>query len=54
MIKETEKIKKCDIMEGMPSISSVIKAIENGHTDRKILTIYIDITKKRSKSRDKY
>ena len=52
MIKETEKMHNSDIMEGMPSISSVIKAIENKATDRQILTVFIDLDKKRSKSRE--
>lgn len=52
MQKETEKLNNSDIMEGMPSISAVIKAIENNKTDRKIITVYIDDTKKGSKMRE--
>ncbi len=52
MIKEAEKMNNSDIMEGMPSISSVIKAIENRSTDRKIITVFVDSDKKRSKSRE--
>lgn len=52
MQKETSKITDSDLMEGMPSISAVIKAIEAGHTDRRILTVFIDSTKKSSKRRE--
>ena len=44
MQKETSKITESDLMEGMSSISAVIKAIEAGHTDRRILTVYVDST----------
>ena len=49
MQKETTKFNNSDIMEGMSSISAVIKAIEAKITDRKILNIYIDSAKKNSK-----
>ena len=39
-------------MEGMSSISAVIKAIEAGKTDRRILTVFIDSAKKSSKRRE--
>lgn len=52
MQKETNKITESDLMEGMSSISAVIKAIEAGHTDRHILTVYIDSAKKSSKRRE--
>ena len=49
MQKEIDKIKTSDVMEGMSSISAVIKAIEANTTTRKILTVYIDCAKKNSK-----
>ena len=52
MIKEAEKMNNSDIMEGMPSISAVIKAIENRTTDRQIITVFIDSDKKISKGRE--
>lgn len=52
MQKETEKLNNSDIMEGMSSISAVIKAMENNTSDRKILTVYVDIDKKKSKFRE--
>jgi len=52
MQKENDKINGSDIMEGMPSISSVIKAIEKGSTDRRIISVYVDKDKKRSKERE--
>ena len=52
MQKETEKFNNSDIMEGMSSISAVISAIQAGITDRKIISIYIDKTKKQSKKKE--
>ncbi len=52
MHKETDKFNDSDIMEGMPSISSVIKAIEADTTDRQIKTIFIDKNKKKSKEKE--
>lgn len=52
MQKEAEKFNNSDIMEGMSSISAVIKAIKSKTTDRKILSVYVDKTKKRSKERE--
>ena len=52
MQKETEKINNADIMEGMTSISAVIKAIEKNSTTRKIDTVYVDAEKKKSKARE--
>lgn len=49
MQKETTKFNSSDIMEGMSSISAVIKAIEAKTSDRKILNVYIDSSKKNSK-----
>ncbi len=52
MIKEEVKFTENDIFEGMPSISAVIKSIECGKSQRKILCVYIDNDKKRSKSKE--
>ncbi|MBR2432974.1 MAG: RNA methyltransferase, partial [Clostridia bacterium] len=52
MQKETNKMTESDLMEGMSSISAVIKAIEAGHTDRRILSVFIDSAKKSSKRRE--
>lgn len=41
-----------DVMEGMSSISAVIKSIEAQRSDRKIVSVYVDRTKKRSKFRE--
>ena len=52
MKKEIEKFNTCDIMEGMPSISAVIKAMQKGITDRKIITVFVDKEKKKSKEKE--
>ncbi len=52
MQKETEKFNNSDIMEGMSSISAVISAIKSNTTDRKIVSIYVDKSKKESKSKE--
>ena len=52
MQKETEKQINSDVIEGMPSISAIIKAITNETTDRKIITVYIDKSKKKSKEKE--
>ena len=52
MQKETEKFNNTDIMEGMPSISAVISAIKENITDRKIISVYIDKEKKKSKGKE--
>lgn len=52
MLKETSKFENSNIFEGMPSISAVIKAIENNSSDRKILHVFIDSTKVSSKRRE--
>ena len=52
MQKETSKFNDSDIMEGMSSISAVIKAIENKCSDRRVISVYVDIEKKRSKYRE--
>ena len=36
----------------MPSISAVIKSIENGVSTRKILSVFVDVQKKKSKARE--
>jgi len=52
MIKEEEKFSSSCIIEGMSSISALIKAIEIQKNDRKILKILIDLNKKNSKRRE--
>ena len=52
MQNETSKFNDSDIMEGMSSISAVIKAIENKCSDRRVISVYVDIEKKRSKYRE--
>lgn len=52
MQKETSKFTESDVMEGMSSISAVIKAMEAGRTDRRITTVFIDKSKKDSKRRE--
>ncbi len=52
MQKEVTKFKDSDIMEGMSSISAVIKAMETNKTDRKIYNVYVDSSKKNSKKRE--
>lgn len=52
MLKETSKFENSNIFEGMPSISAVIKSIENGASDRKILHVFVDNTKISSKRRE--
>jgi len=52
MKKEIEKQNDSDIFEGMPSISAVIKAIKNQTTNRKIIAVYVDKSKKKSKERE--
>ena len=52
MQKENEKFNVSDIMEGMPSISAVIKAIKSNATNRKIISIFIDKEKKQSKKKE--
>lgn len=52
MLKETSKFENSNIFEGMPSISAVIKAIENNIGDRKILHVFVDNAKVSSKRRE--
>lgn len=52
MIKEASKFSSSDIFEGMPSISAVIKSIERGITDRRIISVFVDKSKKRSKYKE--
>ncbi len=52
MQKENEKFTNSEIMEGMSSVSAVIKACENGISDRKIKIVYVDKSKKNSKARE--
>ena len=52
--KETEKFFDSELLEGMSSISALIKAIEqkSNINNRKILKILIDKKKRSSKSRE--
>lgn len=52
--KETEKFYDSELLEGMSSISALIKAMErdSSSNNRKILKILIDENKKRSKARE--
>ena len=52
MQKEFEKFVESDIMEGMPSISAVIKAIKTTDTDRRIISVYVDKAKQKSKQKE--
>ncbi len=52
MKRENDKINNSDIMEGMSSISSVIKAMENGISNRRITAIYVDKNKIKSKEKE--
>ena len=52
MKKEIDKYNDSDIMEGMSSISAVINSMINGCSDRKIITVYVDKSKKKSKARE--
>lgn len=55
MQKEAEKFHihdTLDIMEGMSSISALIKAIQEKKTDRKIISVYVDKNKKKSKAKE--
>lgn len=52
MKKEIDKYNNSDIMEGMPSISAVIKSIINKTSDRRIVTVYIDKSKRKTKARE--
>ena len=52
MKKEDVKFSQSDILEGMPSISALIKAIEQEKSDRRIIRIFIDERKKSSKRKE--
>lgn len=52
MQKEFNKFNESDIMEGMSSISAVIKSIINKTSDRHIISVYVDSNKKRSKAKE--
>lgn len=52
MQKEIEKFAESNIMEGMPSISAVINAIKLNKTDRKIISVYVDKLKLKSKQKE--
>lgn len=52
MLKEETKFNNTNVFEGMPSISAVIKSIESGVSERKILNVFVDVQKKKSKARE--
>lgn len=52
MLKEDLKFENCDIFEGMPSISAVIKSIDLNKSDRRIIKVLIDQEKKKSKAKE--
>lgn len=52
MQKENEKFNASDVMEGMSSISAVLKAIKSGTTNRKIISVFVDKDKKQSKKKE--
>lgn len=52
MQKEFEKFTESDIMEGMPSISAVINSIKKESTDRRIISVYIDKNKIKTKQKE--
>ena len=49
MLKEEEKFSDSDLLEGMPSISALIKGMESGKNTRKILSILIDRSRVKQK-----
>ena len=49
MLKEEEKFSDSDLLEGMPSISALIKGIESGKNTRRILSILIDCSRVKQK-----
>ena len=49
MLKEEEKFSDSDLLEGMPSISALIKGIESGKNTRRILSILIDRSRVKQK-----
>ncbi len=52
MIKEFEKFECSDWLEGMPSISALIKGMENNGNNRRVLRILFDKSKIKSKGRE--
>ncbi len=52
MLKENLKFENCDIFEGMPSISAVIRSIDLNKSDRRVVKVLIDEEKKRSKAKE--
>ena len=52
MQKEIEKFVESDIMEGMPSISAVINSIKNKNSNRRIISVYVDKSKLKSKQKE--
>ena len=52
MQKESEKFIDSDILEGMSSISALLKAIEAEKNPRRILRVLFDRTKEKSKYKE--
>lgn len=52
MLKENLKFENSDIFEGMPSISAVIKSIDLNKSDRRIVKVLVDESKKKSKAKE--
>ena len=52
MIKEASKFSDSNIFEGMPSISAVIRSIESGISDRRIISVFVDESKRKSKFKE--
>jgi len=51
-VKEADKQKPSNIFEGMTSIRAVIKAIEDGYSDRKIIRILVDEEKAKKRAKE--
>lgn len=49
MIKEEKKFATSDLLEGMSSISALIKGIESNRNNRKILKVFIDTARMKQK-----
>ena len=49
MLKEESKFICSDLLEGMPSISALLRAIEQEKNDRRIVRIYFDRAKTKKK-----
>lgn len=50
--KEESKFVRSDILEGMSSISALIRGIESGRNDRRIVHVFFDETRSKAKKRE--